>query len=315
MDNSELIASVVNDWWYYSVELAPGVITKGADTPRTPMLPRMMVRNCNLQGMDCLDVGSMEGLIPTLMARQGANKVLATDAIPHCQKKMDVVRKVYGVDFEFQQIGLIYELSNKLKHHGGFDFINLSGVLYHVFSPMHVLAGIRPLLKKGGLMVISTNVIDRPDHTLQFNHAGHLQRELNTFWYHSVPMLEYLIRLFKLVPIDFLYCPHTDVNPNNYVPGLSSGYMSVVCRAIDDPQDVLPDVWAAQMRTASWENIGLCNTAMLNDQPASSISYRGDEHPGGNGISLIEHLHEPHRIVATVDDPRNSQTLRLADQS
>jgi 2-polyprenyl-3-methyl-5-hydroxy-6-metoxy-1,4-benzoquinol methylase len=315
MISQEQLASVINDWWYYSVELAPGVVTKGADTPRTPMLPRMMMRNCDLAGMACLDIGSMEGLIPALMARKGASRVVATDAIPHCAKKMDVLKAAYGVQFDFHQIGLIYDLSTKLAPYGGFDFINLSGVLYHVFSPMHVLAGVRPLLKKNGLMVVSTNVIKRGDHTLTFNHQGSLQRELNTFWYHSVPMLDYLLRTFKLVPIDFLFCPHTEVNPNNFVPGLPSGYMSVVCRATDDVDGNEPDAWTAHMRRASWEYIGLCNNAMLDAQPVSQIRYTGAGAPEARGLSLMEHIDEPHRIVATVDDPQNSQTLRLSDLS
>ena len=318
MDNSELIASVLNDWWYYGVELAPGVVTKGVDTPNTPMLPRMNLRNCNLRGMDCLDIGSMEGLIPALMARQGAKKVLATDALPHCEKKMDVLRKVYDVNFDFQQIGLLYDLSTKLKDHGGFDFINLSGVLYHVYSPMHVLAGVRPLLKKGGLMVVSTNVINREGYSLEFNHAGHLQRETNTFWYHTVPMLEHLIRYFKMVPIDFLYCPHTPVNLHSYVPGISSGYMSVVCRAVDDGAVDYPDAWAARTHLASWEYLSLCNPEMLKKQPQSGISYRGDSDRANaaadtQGICLLDHINDAHRIVPSVDDSRNSQLLRLSD--
>ncbi|WP_457427540.1 class I SAM-dependent methyltransferase [Roseateles sp. P5_E7] len=315
MISEELLASVLNDWWYYSVELAPGIVAKGADTPRTPMLPRMMMRRCDLNGMDCLDIGSMEGLIPALMKRKGARTVLATDAVPHCLKKMNVLKQAYDVDFDFQQIGLIYELSQKLAAHGGFDFINLSGVLYHVFSPLHVLAGVRPLLKKNGLMVVSTNVIKRGDHTLTYNHQGGLQRELNTFWYHSVPMLEHLLRTFKLVPIDFLFCPHTDVNMNNYVPGLASGYMSVVCRAVDDTDGQESDLWTSKMRQASWEYVGLCNSAMLEAQPVSQIRYTHPAPMDSRGLTLMAHIDEPQRIVAAVDDPIDSQTLRLADMS
>ena len=318
MNNNELIASVLKDWWYYSVELAPGVVTKGMDTPQTPMLPRMMVRNCNLQGMDCLDIGSMEGLIPTAMVRKGAKSVLATDAIPHCQKKMDVVRKIYDVNFDFREIGLLYDLSFKLKDKGGFDFINLSGVLYHVFSPMHVLAGIRPLLKKNGLMVISTNVMNKEGYTLEYNAKGGLQMENNTFWYHSVPMLEQLIRFFKMVPIDFLYCPHSPVNPYNYVPGLNSGYMSVVCRAVEDADIADGDAWAVASRMSSWEFLSLCNGSMLNSQPRSPITYDGslNEVPIGlSGIRLMDSINDPKRIVASVNDPINSQILHLKDMS
>jgi len=316
VEHKELIESVMNDWWYYNVELSPGVVTTGTHTPQTPMLPRMMLRNCNLRAMDCLDIGSMEGLIPTLMCRQGAKAVLATDALPHCEKKMDVLRKIYDVNFDFQQIGLLYNLSDKLKGHGGFDFINLSGVLYHVFSPMHVLAGIRPLLKKNGLMVVSTNVMNREGHSLEFNAHGALQRETNTFWYHSVPMLEALIRYFKMVPIDFLFCPHSDVNPANYVPGLNSGYMSVVCRAVDDAEIENADIWAAHSRMASWEFLSLCNGEMMAGQPSSTISYRGDRDRNASsihGIHLMDSINDPERIVASVDDSRNSHTLHLSD--
>jgi hypothetical protein len=107
-------------------------------------------------------------------------------------------------------------------------------------------AGIRPLLKKYGLMIVSTNVSNRAGHTLEFNVGGGLQTGSNTFWYHSVPMLEYLIRYFKMVPIDCLYCPHSDANPANFAPGVNSGYLSVMGRAIDDGDIKDNDSWAGE---------------------------------------------------------------------
>ena len=316
MNNSELIASVIGDWWYYDVELEPGTVTKGQYPTKFPMLPRMMLRNCELRDMDCLDIGSMEGLIPAIMLRQGANRVLATDALPHCEKKMDVLRRIYDVNFDFRAIGLLYDLSAKLKDQGGFDFINLSGVLYHVFSPMHVMAGIRPLLKKNGLMVISTNVIDREGCTLEFNSRGSLQTETNTFWYHSVPMLEALIRYFKMVPVDFLYCPHSEVYPALYSPERKSGFMSVLCRAVDDPENDNSDKWAAYSRRASWEFLSLCNGEMMAGQPHSTITLRGDHNRmpvGIQGIHLLDGIDEPQHIVSSVEDTRNSHSLHLSD--
>ena len=313
----DLIASIANEWWYYNVELKPGLITKGTHLPRVPMMPRMLLRNANLQGMECLDIGSMEGLIPALMVRQGAKRVLASDALPHCEKKMNLVKEIYSVEFDFRQVGLLYDLSVKLKEEGAFDLINLSGVLYHVFSPMHVLAGIRPLLKKNGLMIVSTNVMNRDGHTLEFNHRGGLQREANTFWYHSVPMLEALIRYFKMVPIDCLYCPHSEVNPANFAPGVNSGYMSVMCRAVDDADIVDGDAWAAASRLASWEFMSLCNRAMLDAQPRSNISYLGDQDRLAGphqGIDLFKTIADPKHVVGGVDDSRNAHTLRLSDR-
>ena len=53
---------------------------------------RRMLRNCELTGMECLDLGSMEGLMPALMCRGGAGRVVATDALSHCVEKMATVR-------------------------------------------------------------------------------------------------------------------------------------------------------------------------------------------------------------------------------
>ena len=57
----------------------------------------------------------MEGLIPTLMCRQGAKRVIASDATFHCYEKMAAVKRYYDVNFLFRQVGLMYGLSDKLS--------------------------------------------------------------------------------------------------------------------------------------------------------------------------------------------------------
>src|SRR5438105_4811491 len=103
-----------NTFWFYDVELLPGVITKGQFPDTMPLLPRMLLRKCDLTGADCLDIGSMEGLIPVLMCRQGARRVLATDFSFHAYAKMAAVMKYYGVQFSFKRIGLLYDLAKKI---------------------------------------------------------------------------------------------------------------------------------------------------------------------------------------------------------
>jgi predicted nicotinamide N-methyase len=83
----------------------PGLITRGQYRDSFPLLPRILLRNCDLRGTTCLDLGSMEGLMAILMCRQGAKAVLATDAIDHCGEKMAALRYYYKANFEFQQIG------------------------------------------------------------------------------------------------------------------------------------------------------------------------------------------------------------------
>ena len=202
-------SGIYNQWWYYSVEFA-GVITKGQYEDNFPFLPRTILRNCQINDMECLDLGSMEGLIPILMARNGARRVLATDAVEHCRDKMAAVQNYYGLAFEYQNVGLMYDLAKKID--GSFDLINCSGLLYHVFSPLMVLAGLRPLIKRNGLMIFSTNVIESADYLMEFNNGGRLQDEGNTFWYISVPLLDYILRYFRLTPLDCVYLPHSSIS-------------------------------------------------------------------------------------------------------
>lgn len=300
MKNPELEA-IAGRWWYYSVELALGWRTRGIYPDDMPMLPRMMMRKADLNGMDCLDIGSMEGLMPILMRRGGANRVLATDAVPHCLEKMRLLPEIYRVDFQFHAVGLMYDLAAKLRDFGGFDFINLSGVLYHVFSPMHVVAGLRPLLKKNGLMLISTNVVRRADYSMAFNRGGDFQSETNTFWYLSIPMLEYMVRYFNMTPIDCLYQPAAASEEAG--AETQAGYLAVMCRANDDPGSAPPDPWAAQSWAQSWEYRGLCDQDLMRGQARSTIRYAdGGPDPAG-GIDLLARVAEgPDVVTAGIAD-------------
>ena len=56
-------SDIYKRWWYYSVELLPGVVTNGQYEDTFPMLPRLLLRQCGVEGADCLDIGTMEGLI------------------------------------------------------------------------------------------------------------------------------------------------------------------------------------------------------------------------------------------------------------
>lgn len=276
-----------NSFWYYDVELLPGVTARGQYPEEAPLLPRMLLRNCDLKGAYCLDIGSMEGLIPVLMKRQGARRVLATDFNFHCYNKMLALMRYYNVDFSFQKIDLLYDLAGKIISPGwpGFDLINLSGVLYHVFSPFHVLAGLRPLLKKNGIMIVSTNVINRDDFSMEFNNSGKLQSETNTFWYLSIKMFDYMLRYFQLVPIDCLYWKHLPKDEVRYARGFDAGYLSVVCRAVNDRGASFDDKWLSDSVNHAWEYL-LCNQKMIDSQSQSNISYSAGNEP----IDLTTHL-------------------------
>ena len=307
--------------WYYSVELIPGRVTKGIYPDDLPMLPRMMLRRCRVAGADCLDIGSMEGLMPTLMARQGARSVLATDFSAHCASKLAAVQRQYAVDFKFRSVGLLYDMPKHLRSEG-FDLVNLSGVLYHVLSPLLVLAAVRPLIKRGGLLIVSTNVIQSDGHFMEFNNASRLQVEANTFWYPSIVLFDYLLRFMKLAPIDCVYLPHTSIRAGSveqggeYVFDKPSGYLSVVCRATDDVVAHTGDAWMQKVAGASWEHLHRVDWRRATRQPRSTIDYAGEDgappRDDAAPIDLFETIGQ-RSPVKPATDPRDSHTLRLAD--
>lgn len=269
------------------------------------MLPRMMLKNANVAGMDCLDIGTMEGLIPVLMAKRGA-KVIATDYSRHCASKMEALSNAHGVDFYFQTLQTAYDAH--LLVDDGFDLINLSGLLYHVVSPLMVLLGVRPLLKRNGLLIVSTNVIMEPGMYAEFNARGRMQIEANTFWYPTIELLEYWLRMLKLQPIDCVFLPHASIGKvvlgdlqSTYVFDKRSGYLSVVCRAVDEQPQA--DGWMASALAHSVEFERLTDWKRASSQPLSSIEYD----------TTNAHSITAPRIVTVAKDHHESHLLMLED--
>ena len=292
--------------WYYSVELLPGVVTEGQFPAEAPMLPRMLLRRCAVDDRSCLDLGTMEGLVPTLLVKRGA-RVLAVDHSNHSLAKLDAVKRYHDVDFEFRKVGLMYRLHEQLRP-GGFDLVNCSGLLYHVFSPLSVLASVRPLVKRGGIVLVSTNVLVASDPVLEFNVAGRLQSDPNTFWYATPALLDYLLRYLRLEPIDCLFCPHAEYGAQ-YALDRPSGYLSVACRAVDEADG---DPWMASSAQRSWEYLGLSDWKLAGRQGESEIAY--DSPSGGQRISLSEAV-EQRAPTPTPVAEQDSHVLRLSAHS
>jgi Protein of unknown function (DUF1698) len=261
----------------------------------------------------------MEGLMPVLMHRQGATRVLAADAIDHCHYKMSAIKHYYDASFEFRTVGLMYDLTKKLRKVGGsgFDVINLSGLLYHVFSPLLVLAGVRPLLKRHGLMIVSTNIVFDESFSMQFNNGGRLQEETNTFWYVSIKALDYLLRYLKLAPIDCLYLPHRNItSPVRYRSDIESGYCSIVCRANDDVIPTGDDKWMKKSVGESWESTGLVDWKYCDRQPETAVTYSStvDKTLFRSDVETLDLFRAlSARSLDRATDSRDAHILKLSD--
>jgi tRNA (mo5U34)-methyltransferase len=76
-DRERLARDVARHGWYHTIELAPGVVTRGMFDHR-PAVDRFLLP-ADLSGLRCLDVGTMDGFWAFEMERRGAAEVVAAD--------------------------------------------------------------------------------------------------------------------------------------------------------------------------------------------------------------------------------------------
>jgi SAM-dependent methyltransferase len=287
------------------------------------MLPRILLRNCDLAGAACLDMGSMEGLMSVLMTRGGASRVLAIDGRDHCVEKLAAVGHYYDVSVDYRTVGPMYSLTEKLGGEG-FDLINCSGLLYHVFSPLMVLAGVRGALKRNGLMLIATNVTLDREPRASFNAKGRFQHEAVTYWYLSTGLLDYLLRYLRLAPIDCIYQAHDlIVGPDWRLREGDPCYVAVLCRAVDEILPTADDTWMpAEVGTNGWEYDWVPDWGRADAQPASRIRTSGASGTARDDLGATADQVPPVIDVTRAVEqgtpylsgpPSDSHTLRLDD--
>jgi 2-polyprenyl-3-methyl-5-hydroxy-6-metoxy-1,4-benzoquinol methylase len=217
-----------NQYWYYSVELAPGVYTPGQKHLNLG-LTRELLSRCEVENRRCLDIGTMEAAVPVLLSRRKAKEVVAVDVMS-CEQKVQIVKHYTGARFHYHG-GITHARTVPLVHRrygGNFDLVVLSGVLYHCFGPLHVLAMARSLVRSGGLMIVETFTAVDKEQAMFFNARGTLSHDPSTYFLISVPLLEYLLRYFKLTPIDCVASHPVTIE------GRKCARVAITCRATNE---------------------------------------------------------------------------------
>jgi SAM-dependent methyltransferase len=289
--------------WYYKAELAEGVFTNG--TPRMNVaVVREFLRQIDVSGTSCLDIGSQEFLAPIVLLRQGAKSVTAYDRINLAQQ-YKVMKQVYGVDFDYLNgfpLGRLKRALSEAASRRVFDVVVFSGVLYHMIDPLAGLAMARSFLRSGGLMVIETSVKFSGDHVMQFNAGGKIYSGSNYFQV-SVATLDYWIRMLHMAPIDCAV-----------LAGGDGCRCVVICRAVDAVEADRDDLWIRRRFISSdFEPEGLNYGELVSVE--GPIPYRPMEaesiiRTGTNSIDLWETVSKRERYRAN----RDLSILRLADE-
>lgn len=202
--------------WYYNIELSPGHLTNGERRPNLSLV-RVLFRDVPMAGLRCLDVGTMEGVVPTLMARAGAAEVAATDWVDRTAR-IERVKAAFGVDFAFHQVVRLPNLGNRLD--GLFDIVNFAGVMYHAINPLGTLAAVRGMCRVGGLMLVETAVVHSDERLMYFD-----PRQLGDcrYFYPTTAFFDIMLRLLRLRPLALAF-----LGPSKRMAHLR---LAVLCRS------------------------------------------------------------------------------------
>jgi SAM-dependent methyltransferase len=265
----ELLASpLYNQYWYYNIELMPELLTKGAGHLNLG-LTRKLLKGCEVQGRRCLDIGAMECAVPILLSRRKAEHVVGVD-IASFDAKVDAVRHYTGAKFDYHS-GLTHgnTLSFlKNKHDLNFDLVVLSGVLYHCFGPLHTLAMARSLVRTGGIMIVELFSVIDEQFGMFFNKGGMFTPDPSSYFLISVPLLDYVLRYFKLAPLDCVHGQHSTVGGR-----YKCARVAVVCRAQNDVLATAGDTWMSEA-TKIVDYLTLFDWSVVDKSAADPVTYQ-----------------------------------------
>src|SRR4051794_19519740 len=160
--------------WYHSIDVAPGVATKGMFDNRHAL---SIIPFPDLRGKRCLDVGTHDGFYALHMERQGASEVVAVDLtdlaaldyppevrhdarIDLSRKEMvsrhggfPVLQEVLETKIEWRGCS-VYDLNP--DDVGTFDVVVVGSLLLHLRDPVRALDAVRGVVR--GSLVVADSV-------------------------------------------------------------------------------------------------------------------------------------------------------------
>lgn len=298
MESAEIQADPAFDsTWYYTLELAAGLLTAGRDHWAVAQT-RDLLRRADVEsggggaGARCLDVGIQEGLVSILLERRGAAEVVGYDRVLR-RRRLGLVQRALGTGLELVGGVRLQELPEALGDRAAFDIVVFSGVLYHMFDPFGGLVTVRGLVRNGGICIVETAVVFDDSDALHFNTAGRLAPY--ALWFITPRLLDYLLRFVRLKPIDVVYLGEPEASRRGLrrlVPGRRrrdgapprQGRIAVACRAMPNPVAVGDDEWIGGAgihdldfaEFLDWDKVASDAPDVGYDAAREGIVHRGD---------------------------------------
>ena len=217
------------DYWWHSVDLGHGVVTKGFKTPETLKYELESLRLPDLRDKTVLDIGAWDGFFSFEAERRGARRMVAVDHyvwsldLPkHSQQywgegkecgveppaqetpnwQPDKLPGKRGYDTAHKALGSKVEtvvgdfMTMDLEPLGTFDVVFFLGVLYHMENPLASLRRVASLTN--GVAIIETHAIVVPGYEhleiCEFYSSNQLQGDVSNWWGPNLKALEGMCR-------------------------------------------------------------------------------------------------------------------------
>lgn len=147
--------------WFHLIELGDGIRTKDGSVANEaadhPLGTWKIIRRClpeDLSGKSVLDVGCNAGFYSVRAKERGAARVLGLDAQRHQIQQALFVRRVLGLDIEFERMS-VYDLDPRTM--GQFDVVLALGLVYHCKHLVQALERLYLVTKE--LMILETAIL------------------------------------------------------------------------------------------------------------------------------------------------------------
>jgi len=290
-------------FWYSTIELDHDVWSPGLSIP-TVTHPRQMLRSLDLRGLNCVDIGCVEGLLSVLMLRQGAASVVAYDRVDWT-RKVDFVRSRYDAPFTYIT-GVNYQAFQRQVRNlpqYPFDIVNFSGVLYHMFDPVGGLLRTRSLVRDGGLVIVETSALFRSEDAIYFNNEGKILGPPN-YCFPTLAWLDFVLRLCRLSPLDLI---HTGRGWGHHPDHMR---ITILCRAVSEPMVYLSGEWDDHLVTDYADYLDWPWTQTVKPQVPHAVTAQRQLRQDGS----MDILRTASQVMAT-PYPEKDIVLHLNDRS
>ncbi|STQ85327.1 tRNA 5-methoxyuridine(34)/uridine 5-oxyacetic acid(34) synthase CmoB [Helicobacter muridarum] len=166
------------------------------------------ILNYQISGKDILDVGCNNGYYMFDLVLRGAKSVLGIDPVGIFFLQFYLILKLTKLDnVSYRLLGVqdIYKLNKK------FDCIFCMGVLYHRAEPFQALKSLKKALKKGGLLIIETLIIEEDSPIALFPYPTYAKMN-NVFYIFSPSALRNLSLRAGFSDCELISLSYTDNN-------------------------------------------------------------------------------------------------------